>query len=150
MTLHNYTPIKVIGIWLPLGVAQINIVDGRVDGEFASFARDNDDWVEEHDAHGNETRTKMTNRGGNLAITLSKSSPTNALLSAANILDRETETVVGPLTLKDMSGTTLIQGVQAYLKGKPSTISFGNSRGDYVWNFRLVGVTDFAGGHTAL
>lgn len=149
MALTQYDPIQVIGTWSPSNFASIDILDGRISGEFVVSARDNPVWTREFDAHGNATRVKNNNKGGTVTITLSASSPTNDSLSIAVQTDRLGENVVGALVLKDLNGTTLLTAQNAFLVDVPD-VSFGAERGARSWTFECSAIELYVGGHDTL
>ncbi len=143
--LRQNDPLKVVASWTtPLGV--INILDGRIDGDYMTVASDNKRWTRDHDGNGNATRTKNNNRGGTVSITLSASSPLNDRLSQAVQADDLSDNVVGVLVIKDLSGTTLIEADGAFLEDAPDP-TFGNNRGQRVWVWQCASQRRFVGGH---
>lgn len=143
--LRDYDSLQVTGSWAT-AIGVFDIVDGRIDGEFVSMARDNADFVREHDGHGNNTRVRMHNRGGTLTVTLSASSPTNKTLSNAQKTDLLTENVVGLLTLNDLNGDTVVVASGAYLNMTPVP-SFSTARGERAWTWEYADVEVSLGGH---
>lgn len=138
-TNHQSNPLKVVGSW-GTGVADIGSIDilnGRIDGSYATVSRDNPNWTREFDAHGNSTRVRNNNTGGNISVTLSASSDTHRLLANAALADELSENVVGTLTLRDLSGSTEMVFNGAYLEGPPATIAFGTTRGEHTWIFQF-------------
>lgn len=143
--LRQYDPLQVVGSWTtPSGV--VDILDGRIEGEFLRVLRDNKRWTREHDAHGNATRVKNNNRGGAVEVVISASSPTNAALSKRAQADDLTENVVGALLLKDLNGNTVIEADGAFIEDVPDP-SFGNTRGDRTWIWQCAAVRPNLGGH---
>jgi hypothetical protein len=143
--LRQYEPIQVVASWATV-FGSIDVVDGAVEGEFLGVAMDNKRWSIEGDRAGNATRVKNNRRTGTVTITLSASSPTNAVLSALAQVDDGTENVVGLLLIKDLSGTTLIEADGAFIEDIPD-LGFGSDRGSRVWVFRCASVTKYVGGH---
>ena len=109
MDTRQYDPLQVVGSFGIAGKAAVDILDGRIDGEFFSGVRDNPLFTREHDAHGNSTRVRNNNRGGTVTITLSASSPTNRILSAMHEADELGENVVGVLVIRDLNGDTVLE-----------------------------------------
>ena len=144
--LRQFDPLQVVGSWItPTGA--VDILDGRISGEFLATARDNMRWAREFDAHGNATRVKNNNTGGSVTLTLSASSPTNAALSARVAADQLGENIVGPLVLRDLNGETVIECDGAFLEDVPE-VSFGQERGTRTWVFQCAGIRQFVGGHS--
>lgn len=145
--LRQYNPTKVVGSWAtPTNLGVIDILDGAIDGEFLGETSDNPRWTREHDRHGNATRVRNNNRGGSFAVTISASSPTNTRLSLAVEEDDISESVVGPLVLKDLNGNTVIEADGAFIADM-ATVSFGAERGSRVWIFECAAKRTFVGGH---
>lgn len=146
--LRQYVPLKVVGAWTtqtPLG--SIDILDGTVNaGEFLAVETDNATWSRESDRHGNATRVKNSNKGGRVRVTMSASSPTNAKLSRAVAIDETSDSVVGPLLLKDLNGNTVVSATGAFLVDTPDP-SFGSDRGTRVWVWECATIDKFVGGH---
>lgn len=146
--MRQYIPTKVVGSFVtPTPLGSIDILDGVVDGaEFFGQTQDNQIWTQEHDQNGNATRVKNNNKGGSFRITMAASSPTNTKFSRAVELDDVSESVVGPVVLKDLSGNTVGEFEDAYLTGMPD-LSFGADRGSRVWTFNYGAGRVFIGGH---
>ena len=145
--LRQYNQQKVVGSWAPAGVAVIDITDGSVSDEFFSTARNAPRWAHESDGMGNATRVKGNDRGASFTVTLSASSPTNEALTRAAEADDITETVVGPMLLRDLNGQTVITANNAYLEGIPDRAYQGNARGTVAWVFHCSDMTRHIGGH---
>jgi hypothetical protein len=144
--LTQYNPMKVVGAWKTPG-GQVDFLDGAASAEFAVIARDNPMWTREFDAYGNVTRVKNNNTGCTITITLSASSPTNDVLTKLVLADRATENIVGPISLKDLSGTTEIVATGCFLEDVPD-VSFAQERGTRTWVFQCAALsTMFVGGH---
>lgn len=145
-TLRQYDPLQVTGSWAtPVGV--FDIVDGAIaPGDFLTVTRDNPTFARESDRGGNATRVKNNNKGGTVSVTLSASSPTNAVLSAAQVTDELSENVVGLLTLRDLNGDTVVEAVAAFLTQTPDP-TFGSERGSRTWVWEAAQVNSFLGGH---
>lgn len=144
--LRTYDPLKVVGSWSTTStLGTIDILDGAIDGDFASITRDNARWTREHDRAGNSTRVRNNNRGGTISVTIDASSPTNARLSRAVQEDDLGESVVGTLLLRDLNGDTIIEADGAFVEDIPD-LSFGNSSGTRVWVFQCANIRKFVGG----
>ncbi|NJK32973.1 MAG: DUF3277 family protein [Deltaproteobacteria bacterium] len=144
--LRQYDPLQVTGSWAT-SIGVFDIVDGAISGgDFVSVERDNPTWARESDRGGNAVRVKNNNKGGTVAVTLSASSPTNAVLSSAQAIDELTENVVGLLTLKDLNGDTVVEAVGAFLTQTPPP-SFGSERGSRTWVWEAAQIVSFLGGH---
>lgn len=147
MALRGYNPLKVICSWAPANFATIDIADGRVAGDFFSVARDNADWTREADEFGNATRVYRNNKGGTITINLFGSSPTNAVLSQAQIADTVTQNVVGVLTVTDLSGTSKVVATGAYISTMPNLARASGTVGQVSWVWDCQSIVQFVGGH---
>lgn len=148
MALRGYSGQAVTGSWSVGGTfGTIDIVDGRIDGVFVQTTRQGAPrWVLEGDGQGNETRVKQPRRSRAIAITLSRSSPTNAILSSIATADDLTENLVGMMLFKDLSGNTLMECDDAFLEDIPE-LNFATARGEVTWVFLAANVRPFIGGH---
>jgi hypothetical protein len=144
--LRQYDPQQVIGTWAtPLG--SFDILDGRIDpGTFITPARNTRRWALENDGNNNSTRVKQPDRTASITVELSASSPTNAVLSRLAAIDDTTENVVGVLTLRDLSGDTLVVATGAFLEDVPDP-SYGSERGTRSWVWLCARLDVDVGGH---
>ncbi len=144
--LRQYDPLQVTGSWTT-SIGTFDIVDGAINpGDFLAVERDNPTWSREFDRGGNAVRVKNNNKGGQVSVTLSASSPANAVLSAAQATDELTENVVGALVLKDLNGNTVVTAFGAFINQTP-TPSFGAERGSRTWVWECSQIETFLGGH---
>ena len=145
--LRQYDSLKVVGAWTtPTPLGTIDILDGVISGDFVAIETDNDAWSREYDEAGNATRVRRHNEGGRVRVTLSASSPTNAKLSKAAILDGQTESVVGALVIRDLNGNTVVECDGAFLADIPD-FSLGSDRGSRTWVWECAAIRQFIGGH---
>lgn len=145
--MRGYNPLKVVGTWaIPVPPGTIEILEGRIDGEFFSQTDDSPDWTRETDGHGNATRVRQNKTGGSFTVVISASSPTNRALSRANVEDTISESVVGPMVLKDLNGETVGEFDDVFLEGKPGLV-YGMERGSRAWTFQYGSARVFIDGH---
>jgi hypothetical protein len=148
MSLHQFDPAQVVASWVTPG-GSIDILEGAISGEFMTFSRDNARWAREFDLYGNATRVKNNNRGGVISITHSASSPLNTVLSALTVADDMTDSVVGIIVIRDMSGPTIVEADGCFLEGV-SDFGFGQERGARTWVWQCASLRPFVGGHNTV
>lgn len=122
-----------------------NIITGFADGDFVEITGE-DGFEMRKGAAGDEDRINKNETGRDVNITLMKTSITNDVLSAIYEQDAVDNNGKGPLTIKDLNGTTLLYSAQAYIK-KPADMTMGDSLGTVVWNFRAPQSTYNVGGN---
>lgn len=111
------------------------IVNDFADGDFVTISGLSENFEYVMGADGSENRNNKNIKGVDVVITISQTSTTNDLFSAAHLIDKVSNTGKGGLLIKDLNGTSILSSGQAYIKGY-SDMSFGNSLGTRAWNFR--------------
>lgn len=139
MGTKTYDPAKILAT---LGPA---IIVGYADGTFVKASRESDTFTDYCGADGEVTRARMRDKRGTVELTLSQSSPSNDLLSALAMQDELLGSGIVPFLLKDVFGTTLCSGGEAWVK-KPAEVEFGKEVGPRTWIIRVARLTTFAGG----
>ena len=81
-----------------------------------------------------------------MAVTYRQGAPINALLNAISNEDDADNFQVGPFTLEDLNGSTLVLVEKAYLVG-PADPSFADTEENREWTWDLIGVTYLGGGN---
>lgn len=121
MTLRKYDPSQVAIIFGPVGP-----IGGFADGTFVSVEQNEDSFALSVGSDGEGTRAKSNNRSGRVTVTLAQSSASNALLSAAHLLDINSANGdgIGPLLVADRSGTSLYEAENAWIV-RPPAAEFG-------------------------
>jgi hypothetical protein len=112
-----------------------HLVTGIQQGTFLTAARDQDSWFGHAGGDGEQTRARNNNRAGKVTIITTQSSPSNAVLSAYQLLDERVGGGVGPLLVKDPNGTTLIESAQAYILKPPDSGFAVEATEDREWVF---------------
>lgn len=135
----NYDPGRVVGSWR--GIPFL----GFMDSTFLSAERSEDAFALSVGGQGDVTRVRSRNRTGTVTLTLQAASPTNDLLSAQAILDELTGLGYGPLLIKDLNGTTLVEAAIAWIKKAPS-VEFATDASGREWTFECAELTIVAGG----
>jgi len=121
------------------------IVTGIAEGDFVESTGE-DGFEMRKGSAGDEDRVNKNETGRDVNITLMNTSITNDAFSAAFAADAANNTGKGPLTIKDLNGTTLLFSSQAYIK-KKADWTRGDSAGTTVWNFRAPQVVENVGGN---
>jgi hypothetical protein len=104
-------------------------------GDFVTISGLSENFEATTGADGSEDRNNKNITGADVVITVSQTSPTNDLFSAKHLQDKLNNTGKGPLLIKDLNGTSILESGQAYIKGYADS-NFGNSVGTRAWNFR--------------
>lgn len=128
MAVNTYDPKLVI---LTVGGAPIS---GYADGTFISVERAADTFTKVVGADGNVSRAKSNDRSGTVKITLKQTSPFNDILSGIASLDEMSNAGVVPISIIDLSGSTIMFMPSAWVK-KPPTVEFGKEIGNREWVF---------------
>ena len=124
--MKTYDPSKVVFVFLG------SIITGFADGSFIKAARNEDTYKLTKGAGGEGCRSRSLNRSGKVTCTLMQSSLSNDILSAAQTLDELTGAGVGPLLIKDLSGTALVVAENAWIV-KPADVDFAKEVGSREW-----------------
>lgn len=123
---HNYDPGRVVAAFRGIPIL------GYADGTFIAVERAEDAFTSEVGAGGDVTRVRSRNRTGTATFTLLSSSPTNDLFSGVALEDEMFGTGVGPLLVKDLNGTTLIEAPVAWIKKSPA-VEYAKEAGSREW-----------------
>lgn len=123
-------------------------IRGYADGEFVKIEMNDDAFKLVTGTDGESTRSKTSNRGAKITVTLMQSSDTNGFLSAVHELDKSTPGGPGilPLIVKDSSGTSLYTAPKAWIVKAP-TVAFGREPGPREWIFETNAIIRFDGGN---
>lgn len=126
MALKTYDPKLVI---LTVGGVPIS---GFADGTFISAMRSNDSFTKVSGADGIVTRAKSNDKSGEITITLQQSSPSNDVLNGFAQLDERANAGIVPVTIKELNGTTLLFGAEAWVR-KPADTEYGKEVSNREW-----------------
>lgn len=107
---------------------------GYADGEFCSVVSSSERFTKQSGADGEITRSKSNDNTSEITVTLKQSSLSNNYLSGILELDRIANNGKGPFSIVDLSGTTLMEWPQAWIRQPPDQ-SFGKENGDRAWVF---------------
>lgn len=134
---RQYDPSQVTASWRGIDVAE--------EAESIEVTTDNRRWTRSTGGRGSSVRNKMLNRGGVVRITYPAHEPINTILSGVAKTDDLTENQVGTMTIKDLNGTSLVIGMDAFLEDIPDP-TFGQESGTRVWVWQIGVVDKFVGG----
>lgn len=138
-TFRNYDPGKIIVVFNGIQL------QGYADGEFVKGSRAEDTFKATAGAGGDTVRVRNRNRMGGITVTLQGASQSNDLLSAIAVADELNGTGVGPLMVKDLAGTTLIQAANAWIR-KIADVPFAADHTNREWNIDCAELEVFTGG----
>ncbi len=88
-------------------------------GTYIEWARNADAFALTVGSGGSAARAASSDRSGTVTVTLLQTSPVNAALSAAAVLDETTGDGVGPLLIKDLSGADVVSAESAWIRKQP-------------------------------
>lgn len=125
------------------GVAEIK---GYGDGDFVSIEMVEDAFTPISGGDGEVTWSQNPSTLSTVTITLMASSPSNDVLSAIHLTDRQTGLGTFPLFVKDNSGRDLFISDAARII-KMATISKGKEVGSREWTISAANSQMFAGGN---
>jgi len=116
MALYTYDPSQVAIIFAGIPVS------GFADGTFVNVEQNEDSFTLQVGTDGEACRSKTNNKSGRVTFTLGQWSSSNALLSALHNLDVNTPNGdgIGPLLVKDNSGTSLYAAEKAWIVRPPA------------------------------
>lgn len=128
MALHTYDPAQLAIVFAGIPV------DGFADGTFLSVEQNEDSFSLQVGTDGEGCRSKSNNRSGRVTFTLGQWSKTNDLLSAVHQVDINSPNGdgIGPLLIKDMSGTSIYAAEKAWIV-KPPAAAFGREAESREW-----------------
>lgn len=109
-------------------------VTGAGPGTFVAWARNEESASLQVGSQGDSTISKSNNRSGRVTLTLLQSSASNSALSQMSQLFETgpAGSGIGPLLVKDMSGTTVISAENAWVV-KPADGEFSNEGTTREW-----------------
>lgn len=137
--LSTYDPSKIV-----CNFAGHNI-EGYANGTFLTVSRKNDSFVTETGADHRSIRTKQNDESGLVVVTLMQSSLSNDILSSFALVDELTGNGAGPLTIKDLRGTSLYTCPFAWVI-KPADGGFSKANTNREWRFDCVRLKMLTGG----
>jgi hypothetical protein len=136
--MKKYDPADVVFTFLA------NIITGFADSSFIKASRNEESWKVSVGADGEACRVRSRNVTGRVTLTLQQSSASNDILSAAVVLDELTGQGVGPLLIKDLSGTLLVVAKNAWVV-KPADVDLAKDLSPREWLFECEQLDIFGG-----
>src|SRR4051812_46637986 len=94
-------------------------ITGYAEGTFIKVARGADTFTKHVGSDGEVARTRSRDKSGSITITLMGSSLSNDDLSVAAALDELRGDGVGPILLKDLQGSSIAGGPNAWVRKVP-------------------------------
>ncbi len=142
MALYTYDPSQVAIIFAGIPVS------GFADGTFVNVEQNEDSFTLQVGTDGEGCRSKTNNKSGRVTFTLGQWSSSNALLSALHNLDVNTPNGdgIGPLLVKDNSGTSLYAAEKAWIVRAPAA-SFGREAESREWIVETLDLIQNHGGN---
>lgn len=139
-TVRTYDPAQVV--FTLNGVP----MSGFADGTFIKINRSGDAFEKKRGADGGVDRINKNAHDFEVEFSLKRTSPFNAILSAALAADMATNKGVGILGITDLSGASLFAAPQAWIKKDPDQ-EYADTLGNYTWKFDTGAATSFLGGN---
>lgn len=127
--LRSYDPTCVKFIW------NGHIFVGFAEGTFIEASRDEDNFSNTYGGDGSLARTKTTNRGGTITLTLQQNSPSNKYLSGIQIADDNTcGLTTGEAIVEDRSEGNIMTGSNVAIM-TPASMAYADDQSPKTWVF---------------
>ena len=140
MPLHTYSPADHVVNFQGFELS------GFADGTFIDAAMDSPGVTDVAGADGEVARAASADERGKVVLTLLQTSASNDVLTARHALDKLTKLGVGPIFVKDLRGTTTVQGAEAWIE-KYADISLSKEVQGREWTFRVAHMQPIVGGN---
>jgi hypothetical protein len=124
-------------------------MSGYAEGTGIKVSRSNDTFKKVTGMDGITSRCKVGDRSGEITITLSQTSPSNAILSALATLDEATGKGVVPGIVADLSGESVYVTAAMWIR-KPADSEFGTELTNREWVFDCANLTMATNGNVLL
>lgn len=125
--MDSYSPAAIVVTF----AAQI--LRGYADGSFVTAKRNTEATTLHVGADGRTTVVFSADKSGEITVTLAQSSQSNDILTAL-YAEQEAGLIPKPIFIKDVLGTTLVSGLEAYIKKLPD-IEYGKEVTNREWVF---------------
>jgi len=122
------------------------IIGGFADGTFINAEYSADFYTKTTGADGLTTRIKQNDFSGTITFTLKQSSLSNDLLMALVIMDRQANTGIVPVSIKDLLGTTKIATGFAWIR-KPASSIYSKGVENREWVLDCATLRMYVGGN---
>lgn len=123
-----------------------HIVEGGVEGDFVTVARDEDSFSYHSDINGGGTRSKNPNHAGKITIKLQSSSTSNEFLSSLISADELNGSGIVPVFVKDNSGNDLHVSEASYITKHPDA-AYSKEVGEREYIIQCENLKMFSGGN---
>jgi hypothetical protein len=127
-------------------VVFVEPISGFEKESLVKLEREEDTWKKYVGADGEVSRSRNRNRSGSVTITLASTSASNDTLSAQHALDEATGNGAVPLLIKDLSGRTVAEAPNAWVRKLPM-VEFGREVGSREWVLDCDELIMFVGGN---
>jgi len=142
--MKTYDPKKVIVVFGGVSIT------GYADGTFVSVAPATERFSKVVGADGEVARARSNDNTHEVTITLMQTSASNDDLADISGQDRDSNSGVRSLTIKDISGKTLMFWPEAWIRQTPN-VEFAKTAGERGWVFDTGQITtEDLGGVTAV
>lgn len=140
MSVRTYDPKEVVVLvgGIPIG--------GFADGTAIAVSRSNDAYSKVSGTDGITSRAKSNDKSGEIAITLSQTSPSNDVLSGIALADELSNNGVVPVSITDLSGRTILLSAFAWIR-KPADTEFAKEISNREWMLDAADLNMFVGGN---
>ena len=118
---------------------------GFQNGTFISVERKTDTFSDEAGGQGDVVRVRSRDKRGTVTVTLQGASSSNDVLSTFAATDEAAGTAYGPLLVKDLNGTSIYQGTNAYIAKYPKN-DLGDTHTPREWVIAVPNLDMFTGG----
>ena len=115
--------------------------------DFIEAERHEDAFMLQVGADGEPARSRNRNRSGTVKLKLQQASVSNDALSGLAALDEAGGAGTGPLLIKDLNGSTLLNAPVAWIK-KIAPVTYGKEHGSREWAFETGEFIMFVGSNT--
>lgn len=123
-----------------------HVVEGGIEGDFCSVARDEDAYSYQADVSGGGTRTKNPNKAGKVTLTLQASSDSNNFLSALILADEADNSGIVSILIRDNSGNDLHKSEASYVTKHPDA-AYSKELGQRAFIIQCENLVMFSGGN---
>lgn len=139
--ISTYSPKKVVVSW-----GAILLSGSFGDGTYIQARRKTDAFSLKVGADGFAARSVTSDQSGEIIVSLMQTSPINALLSAAAVLDEQTGANYFPFLVKDLLGTTLVYAANAWVR-KIADVEYDREIMMREWAFETDQINILVGGN---
>jgi hypothetical protein len=125
-------------------------LSGWADGEFCRIERENPSFEDVVGTDGEVTRSKTNDERATVTLRLMQSSPSNDLLSALHLSDKNTPggVGVGVLLIQDLQGTSVFTAEKSWISKEPD-VSYDRTPTEREWIIRVAKLVSNHGGAVA-